>query len=155
VTCAITILHVHPSIRTIVGIELGFQSICRTVLSLAHIIRDGRCLSEATHNGTGFLVVYQNDHPDADSAGLTEQRCAVYPAGTTFFGAIEIEVCGGGGKPADLCSDAAGAVSEGFGKGVANARGTADSVEEAGLQNTGDAEGRGYEKDAEGRRRPY
>jgi hypothetical protein len=93
----------------------AFPECCSSIPFLASDVSgDGRSLPVATSRWSSgrrriTLFVDQHDHPDAYSAGMSHQWCAVNPSEPAVAFAIRIGSC----EPADFGGDSA-AVGEGL-----------------------------------------
>lgn len=54
------------------------------------------------------IFIHKDDHPHADCAGVTKQRCAVQPTSATFLGKrVDVGIAPAGTcQPSDFCSHA-------------------------------------------------
>lgn len=114
------------------------------IRSPAHLrIRPVQCARD-------LLVLDQHNHPDAHAVVAAEERRAVDPTRFAALVAGGTAVVAGVCKPLDFGGDA-GAVREGVFHAFFNLFGAGDAVEELGLEEARDAQGRGGEGYAKGR----
>src|SRR5690242_7597874 len=133
---------IHPTVQT-ARCARGYA-----VLRFAHVVCNRRRLPETSVRLCVFVLVDDDDHPDAYAATRTEQRCAVYPSRPTFFVRI-LEILNSVWKPANFGCHATRTIGEGVAYGFAYAVRAADAVEEVRLEYTGDSKGRRCEENAQ------